>query len=498
VEGAVCFDDACCQPDCEGKECGDDGCGGSCGECDAGECQAGTCVLPEVTCASLVGSFTNLGCNFVTVDLDVYTDPFVEPPPDDAPHALLLVNEGEKNANYQVTTDAAGITINDGSGAVPPGGSVQVDLPVMSCDGTGVFDRTASVVSDRPIAVYQVNPVAPEASANGSSLLLPVESLGVEYRILTWPTEPIEQGPMDMESQHGYFAVVAAEAGETQVTVQVPVNTELFAPEGGKLVPGQSYDVTLQHGEVAQFAASGEVGNEDYDLSGAHVVANKKVAVFAGHEEAVVCPAGTEDSCCADHIEEQLLPLNQWSTEFQCVKAKPRSASDMDIWRVQAGEPGVTLNTIPNVPGLDEVTLENAGDFAQGASGESFLLIASGPVQVAQYLVGKECSGGDVGDPAMMTMVPVPFFRQHYLVVPPPDYPEDYVSIVKAPGTFVYVNGEQVPGDQFETVAVGAYAAGYVEIDDEGALIECEAPCAVYSYGYHPVAAYGHAAGMGK
>ena len=44
---AICFDDACCQPQCQGKTCGDDVCGGSCGECNLGpldQCVAGACL----------------------------------------------------------------------------------------------------------------------------------------------------------------------------------------------------------------------------------------------------------------------------------------------------------------------------------------------------------------------------------------------------------------------------------------------------------------------
>jgi formylglycine-generating enzyme required for sulfatase activity len=45
ADGALCFEDACCTVDCEGKDCGDDACGGSCGECaDNASCgEAGSC-----------------------------------------------------------------------------------------------------------------------------------------------------------------------------------------------------------------------------------------------------------------------------------------------------------------------------------------------------------------------------------------------------------------------------------------------------------------------
>ena len=42
TEGQVCYEAACCSPDCEGRECGDDGCGGSCGECVVDECLPGS------------------------------------------------------------------------------------------------------------------------------------------------------------------------------------------------------------------------------------------------------------------------------------------------------------------------------------------------------------------------------------------------------------------------------------------------------------------------
>lgn len=42
--GAICFEDKCCTPDCDGKDCGDDGCGGSCGTCTGGKsCVQGQC-----------------------------------------------------------------------------------------------------------------------------------------------------------------------------------------------------------------------------------------------------------------------------------------------------------------------------------------------------------------------------------------------------------------------------------------------------------------------
>ena len=58
-DGDLCFEEACCPPDCADVACGDDGCGGSCGEClgEWAQCEAGACVEP---CPDLTGQWVNV------------------------------------------------------------------------------------------------------------------------------------------------------------------------------------------------------------------------------------------------------------------------------------------------------------------------------------------------------------------------------------------------------------------------------------------------------
>ena len=48
-EGSSCFEEQCCEVNCEGKECGDNGCGGTCGDCEESDactnvsCKDGQC-----------------------------------------------------------------------------------------------------------------------------------------------------------------------------------------------------------------------------------------------------------------------------------------------------------------------------------------------------------------------------------------------------------------------------------------------------------------------
>ncbi len=384
AEDETCVDGTCeifCDPNCEDKECGDDGCGGSCGQCadeefcaegyclaecpapdclEAGEkecvdtghfheclapappcdaslywgdpkecsqgsaCVSGECVADPCYVAALLGS--HAGCSFFSVDLALYPDPYSEVQPDTAPHALIVTNPSSENAQvlFDVTID--GIPFEVEAQTLCPGCNALVAMPVMSLQGGGIFHRAIHVTSDLPVSVIQVNPLDPAAAANDSSLLWPEHLQGKSYRVLTWPTEPLEQAPfpVGLQSQHGYFAVLATQPGTTEVALELPVRAKAVEPGGEMLQPGQPHLLSLNQFEVLQVVADGSVQSPSYDLSGALVTADQAVALFAGHEEAVVSQPNQENTCCADHLEEQLLPEVRWGTHHLCVKAPPR------------------------------------------------------------------------------------------------------------------------------------------------------------------------------
>ena len=103
-----------------------------------------------------------------------------------------------------------------------------------------------------------------------------------------------------------------------------------MGPGTRPLAIGETATFQLQQFEVLNLQAAPltELFSEViHDLTGTTVEASQRVAVFGGHEEAVIAfertdrGAGVESPCCADHLEEQLLPLNIWSAEALCVKA---------------------------------------------------------------------------------------------------------------------------------------------------------------------------------
>jgi hypothetical protein len=72
--GMVCFNRACCAPNCAGRMCGSDGCGGSCGSCPAGQAcdTTGTCGCGSLTCGATCCGTTACGCSCSNPDLCCY------------------------------------------------------------------------------------------------------------------------------------------------------------------------------------------------------------------------------------------------------------------------------------------------------------------------------------------------------------------------------------------------------------------------------------------
>jgi hypothetical protein len=533
-----------CTPDCGDKECGSDGCSGDCGECEAGECVDGLCseLCPAADCdlvgerqcadessyqvcasleppcegilfygkskACLEGTLcvegeclaTNLcdlaaqkgshfGCSFWSVDLALYPDPYSEVQPDTAPHALYFAAPPGETVNLQLSTMAQGIELEVMETSVCGGCSAALTMPVMSLGGAGIFDRSLHIASDRPISVVQVNPLDTAAAANDASLLWPEHLLDTNYSVLSWPTEPLEQVPIiGLPSQHGYFTVVATVPGTTDVSFTLPVTGKALTDGGELLEPGVLHTVTLAEHEVLQVLADGSLKGGSYDLSGATVAASQAVALFTGHEEAAVCYAGPEDDCCADHIEAQLLPDPNWGHHFMCVKAPPRGPADKDVWRVIAGNGGATLTTSPPISGLNKVKLEPGG-WVEVATAKSFELVASMPVQVGQYLVGKKCAGAELGDPALIMMVPKKGFATEFYAPILPGYSLSQLALVRPVGTELSVAGIAVT-EEFEPLGEGTIEYAYLPLQ-EGSWITIPEGGMAYLYGYSEFAAFG-------
>jgi len=448
--------------------------------CDDGKCGASCAIDPKL------GSY--VGCVFWSVDLPNYPDFTLNPTPEDLPHALVISNPAELDAT--VTYE-----MPEGWGALPettvPGNqSVVVEMPVMNVPGTGVTKLGIRLKSSRPVLVHQFNPWDNNFS-NDASLLLPEPLLGDDYVVLTWPTSPLGlveiPGFPTPPNQAGYFTVVAP-YDDTQVSFQV--SAPIKAGDGvAELPAGGVQTVTLHKGEVLNLEAEPSGLFDKMDLSGSRVWADKPIAVFSGHEEAVV-----DEGCCADHLEEQLLPINILDTHYLAVKAKPRG-TEPDYWRIQAAEVNVTITTDPPQPGADNVVLSQKGEWVEVITSDSFEIKADGKIQVAQYLVSQEATEDFIGDPSQILAVPVPRFRDYYALMVPPNYNTNWVTIVRTPGTPITVDGAPVSA-AWKTFAAAGWEYAYVKLEPGIHAVEGDAPFSLSAYGYNNAVSYGYPGGM--
>lgn len=516
--GELCIEGVCkktlCAPGqkiCDGqtkvKTCKLDGSGFEISkDCKSGAyCLGGTCVS---LCETTLKIASNIGCEYWSVDLDNANDKsgliFGGSTPQDTPHSVVIANPGIFDAKVKWDLPKP-YSVNFTNNVVPAGKTREFKMPVMNVDGNMIAKKAIHFTTDQPVVAYQFNPFnAEKAYSNDGSLLLPHNSLGKEYYAVTLASAPNIGLPspvtlnLELPSQNGYFTVAAVMPGETTVTVTLSGKGYVEkAPQTGLPIgPGQTVSFKLQQYDVLSLEAKTQ-GFAMADLTGSHIVATQNVAVYGGHEEAVIgyknAPSDM-DSCCAEHIEEQLMPVKAWGKKFVLPKTKPRGSED-DIWLVMAHLPGTKLSTIPKIPGLDGVKL-GPGQSVKAETSESFILIANGPVQVAQMIVSQQQTSDFTGDPTLIVHPSINHLRNDYFILTPIGYVHNWTSVFRPKGLEIKHNGSILPAASFQPVGDGSWELAYVKVSPGQQRFESEGKFGLSVYGYGPATAYGYPGGM--
>ena len=233
-----------------------------------------------------------------------------------------------------------------------------------------IFDNGVYVETEDTVAVFAINFVDFSSDA---AKILPIQSLGTEYRISSYP------GLSGLGSE---FIIVATEDG-TEVEITPSDDMDNGEPAG---VP---FIVNLDQGEAYHVKSSN--ANTDYTgtlIKGTEISGDcRPFAVFAG-TSCVNIPVGC--TFC-DHIFDQHFPLSTWGTEFYTV---PFDFTSGYTLRVLAHEDNTVVTTDMGVINLD------AGEFEEYNQLNQPLCITSNlGISVTQYMQGVSCSGD--GDPAM-------------------------------------------------------------------------------------------------
>lgn len=412
-------------------------------------------------------------------------------------------------ANASIET--ATVTIEDGQLAAPvvfdvaPGGVgieyLPWDFALKVCqqgsmgpecnqppdDGAYVLEGAYRIRATHPVSVYQFNPLDyanPEGTVfsytNDSSLLLPVNALGLHYVVAAWPPYLYAGWP------YPSMTTLVATAPDTTVTI----TTRATAGGGGlgTFETGVSRDVVLGRGDALELLSG------TGDLTGSIITADKPIAVFGGHYATNI----PENVASQDHLEEQMFPVETLSDSYVIsAPAVPLLPDGRPRYiRIVAAQDQVAVDSDPPLAGLP-TTLAQMGDFLEiGAVDGDYLITADKKILVAEYMVGQN-AGGDMGDPAMALAVATDQYRTQYLFHAPTNYEVSYVNIAAPVGATVTLDGTDLTA--FTPIGATGYGALRVLLGD-GAQgnhhISSEDPFGITVYGYGHATSYWYPGGL--
>ncbi|HVI02237.1 MAG TPA: IgGFc-binding protein [Enhygromyxa sp.] len=438
---------------------------------DTQQCRQGAC---HEKCELITFAPSSVGCSFFAHKMDNYTavdDPQPEPP--DSFVIGNISNTDSATVQLYYMPEFSNHEMPLGDAVVVPPGRVQVfemDAEPIESVSYKRQGGTYRVQSNIPVVAYLHSPLA-AIQTNDASMLLPEHALRQNHVVASYY-------PWLNNYYPSYFNVIAI-ADNTTVTWNPPVAT--LAGIGVPDVPANGTgQVMMNRGDTLQVVAANHI-----DVSGTYVSANKPIALISG-SEIVNVPAGTQ---YADHIEEQMLPLDYWGQEYVGPRAPPRGTERFH-WRIYAGADNVTINASPN-PGGFPINLDR-GEWHELETTTSHVFTGSGPFMPVQYLAGKN-SGATTGDPSMVQMVPTEQFLDAYAFTTGIGYDVDYVQVIREQGgADVFVDGVRVDG----YYSVGNYEVSDWVIAEGNHFARSSGPFGIINLGYTSATSYAYPGGM--
>ena len=514
---------------CEGNEvhkCGDDGqntdevvevCDVSAGQV----CSNGMCTD---ACQVAAGQPSNLGCEFWAVDLD-QQDGFNDPA--SAPWGVALSNAGQGQANITIELNDAppgeplALSVVE-QVSVDAGSLLALVLPTRELDcgtvpndynspGTCLSSRAFRITSSAPIVVYQFN-VFENAYSNDASLLLPTNALGKIYRVLGWPAGHPVKLPGFNILDRSYVTIVGTKPN-TQVTVKPSWRIKGNPPIATTMAGGEII-ATIGPFDVLNLETDDGTFQDDpktiADLSGTLVQATEPVAVYSGVETTsapggvldVPTPPGWTDmdTCCLDHLEEQMFPVESVGTNYVIARSPVRSTGgfrEPDVIRfVGVAEPATVTTNLP-AP-FASFTLQ-PGEVKTTWTQDDIVVSSDKPVMVGQILVSNQYLDGNyIGDPALTVFPPVEQYRTEYVMLTPGSWTQSYIVVTAEVGSSVTLDGAPTancPTEPSGMVGGKTYESRRCSVPEGVHKLSGDKPYGVVAYGYGNAGSYAVAGG---
>jgi len=373
---------------------------------------------------------------------------------------------------------------------------------------TWLSSRAFRIKSDKPVVAYQFNTLDQQYS-NDASRLMPSSALGKDHLVLGYPPST-PWGPLI--SNRAYITVVGV---QENTFVEVMPTFDIEAGEG---VPAISGNTTAEF-EIGPFdvlnletrlLTQSEQGGEKPDLSGSEVFSDKPVAVFFGTDMSMVQEHDAIEDCCAEHIEQQIIPSESMGYSYVVSHSAQRNVGDTpenDCYRIMSYSDGASVNT--NLPAPNDAFTLNRGVFREFFVNTGFTLSSSKPLHVGQFLVIGTETDIEIGDSSLLYVPALAQRRSFYIFTTGKNFAYNYAVISKAEGVTATLDGQDISssedcsGPSIDGQVGGkTYEAWTCRIEDgshtihSGAtLAEAEDPLGVFVYGYYDAGSYAYPAG---
>ena len=442
-------------------------------------CRLGLC---KNLCESAAREHSNVGCEYWAVDLD---NAVTSQGNAAAQQYAVVVSNAEPDLVATVTVDedtaasgtpqqvrtVATARIGPRSLEVFKLGPKEVDGSAPGTFNTGTHTALTRgayrVRSDVPIVAYQFNPLEnANVFSNDASLLLPTPALGGgggrSYVIVSWPQtiatseNPAQNFGTDLRA---FLAIVGTQP-DTKVHIKSSARIVGGGPIPGGVARDGELDVTLQPFDVLNL----ETGDFNADFTGTLIDASGPVAVHVGSEasDAPFFSTIAGRSCCADHLEEQAIPLRAAGKRYVLGRVPNRSQAlvaagaaispfdEPEFYRIVTTRSGLTKITTTLPAPHDAIELDGEGKNVTIIAHQDFLMTASQPVLVADVQASQEAAGVvrglPGGDPSLTFVPPVEQWRNEYVLLTPDKYAFDFLVLTAPFGAQVFIDGLQVDG----------------------------------------------------
>jgi hypothetical protein len=267
-----------------------------------------------------------------------------------------------------------------------------------------------------------------------------------------------------------------------------------------------------------------DLTTEHDDLTGTIVVADKPIALFGGHEGALV---PTDAAAASDHIEEQILPYGYWGTtavlaglDARFTESGDQNDADPHYWTIIAGAPDMVVEFDPEPDFGEVIAFDEEGEVRQFpiAAGENYYVRGRftetdepAPFLAVQFMTGAESvASATAGDPLMVAVPATEQFIDRYAFVTDEGYWYDYIIVTRRAGTSVTLEcmGGEIPDSYFEQVGGTEWEVARVYIDGSGAgigesgcgpgshLLTADQPVGLTVIGYAEYNSYGYPGGF--